>query len=214
MTPQENELWAEYDKDRSNIEVRNRIVEFYIPMVRKFTWLKAEKKGLRGTNFDSVMSFIYERLIESVSKFDPGRNVFFGTYFGHHIKHAITDWCRNEMCFQRGRDTPEFVGAEFIDDAFSYYDKITTDEKIEEKIKVDRILSVLDDLRLRYVKLCYLEERSMKETGKLMGVTESSVSTGLKVAAEMIAECYAVDADEIFKRPQMRKKGMKYKTKE
>lgn len=85
-------LWRRFQQTRSE-HIRNRIVEHYMPLVRKLAEIMARKLWPRVTA-DELASAGFEGLIGAVSSFDPKRGVKFETYCRQRIVGAIRDWQR------------------------------------------------------------------------------------------------------------------------
>lgn len=84
--------WKEFRRTRSD-QVRNRLIEHYMPLVRKISEIMARRLWPR-VSADELTSAGYDGLISAVSSFDPGRGVKFETYCRQRIVGAIRDWQR------------------------------------------------------------------------------------------------------------------------
>jgi len=85
-------LWKSYQKTRS-LELRNRLVEHYLPLVHKLAEIIARRLWPRVSP-EELASAGYDGLIAAVSSFDPSRGVKFETYCRQRIIGAIRDWQR------------------------------------------------------------------------------------------------------------------------
>jgi len=85
-------LWKDFGKTRS-VEARNRLVEFYVPLVHKLAEIMARRLWPR-VSADELASAGFDGLIAAVSSFDPTRGVKFETYCRQRIVGAIRDWQR------------------------------------------------------------------------------------------------------------------------
>lgn len=85
-------LWARYRKSKSQ-EIRNRLVEYYMPLVSRLAEIMARRLWPRVTA-DELASAGFEGLISAVTTFDPARGVKFETYCRQRIVGAIRDWQR------------------------------------------------------------------------------------------------------------------------
>jgi RNA polymerase sigma factor for flagellar operon FliA len=97
MSPKSNEpdvaaLWREFRRARTS-EARNRIVEYYMPIVHKLAEIMARRLWPR-VSAEELASAGYDGLIGAVGAFDPGRGVKFETYCRQRIVGAIRDWQR------------------------------------------------------------------------------------------------------------------------
>lgn len=87
-----SELWDEYHRTRS-VELRNQLIENYVPIVNKLAEIMARRLWPRVTA-DELASAGYDGLISAVTSYDPERGVKFETYCRQRIVGAIRDWQR------------------------------------------------------------------------------------------------------------------------
>lgn len=85
-------LWRTYRRTRS-CELRNRLIEHYMPLVHKLAEILARRLWPRVTA-DELASAGYDGLIAAVNSFDTSRGVKFETYCRQRILGAIRDWQR------------------------------------------------------------------------------------------------------------------------
>ena len=97
-----DELWRRYAADRGDIELRNRLAERYLPLVRNHAEQAAEEiRGhltaqLRGRiTVDDLMSAGMLGLLGAVAEFDPSAGVPFCDFAGPRILGAIDDEIRS-----------------------------------------------------------------------------------------------------------------------
>ncbi len=86
-------LWIEYKKDPSNKELRNKLIEAYMPLVR----YNAERIWARlpeGVDLDDLVSAGVFGLIDAIEAFDLSRGVKFETYCVPRIRGAMLDELR------------------------------------------------------------------------------------------------------------------------
>jgi RNA polymerase sigma factor FliA len=87
------QLWIEFKKDTSNQELRNRLVEMYLPLVK----YNAERVWARlpdGVELDDLISAGVFGLMDAIDAFDLGRGVKFETYCVPRIRGAMLDELR------------------------------------------------------------------------------------------------------------------------
>ncbi len=88
------DVWVEYRKVESRTkELRNRLIEFYFPLVR----YHAERMHARlpdEVELDDLMSVGVFGLIDAIDSFDLSRGVKFETYCAPRIRGAILDELR------------------------------------------------------------------------------------------------------------------------
>ncbi len=87
------QLWVEFKKDLSNQELRNRLVEIYLPLVK----YNAERIWARlpeGVELDDLISAGVFGLMDAIDAFDLSRGVKFETYCVPRIRGAMLDELR------------------------------------------------------------------------------------------------------------------------
>ncbi len=94
LAPEEIEqLWREYKRDPSNIELRNRLIEIYMPLVRyngERIWARLPE----GVDLEDLISAGVFGLINAIEAFDLDRGVKFETYCVPRIRGAMLDELR------------------------------------------------------------------------------------------------------------------------
>ncbi|MGL4595744.1 MAG: FliA/WhiG family RNA polymerase sigma factor [Thermoguttaceae bacterium] len=87
-------VWENFIQDRSNQELRNILIERYMPLVR----YHGEKVGSRlpdEVELDDLVSAGIFGLMDAIDAFDLGRGVKFETYCVPRIRGAMLDELRN-----------------------------------------------------------------------------------------------------------------------
>jgi RNA polymerase sigma factor FliA len=87
------ELWQTYKKDQSNQELRNILIERYLPLVRynaERVWAKLPE----GVDLNDLISAGVFGLMDAIDAFDLGRGVKFETYCVPRIRGAMLDELR------------------------------------------------------------------------------------------------------------------------
>ena len=96
LAPEDVEqLWIEFKQDMSNQELRNRLVEIYLPLVR-YTAERIWGKLPRGVELDDLFSAGVFGLMGAIDAFDIARGVKFETYCTPRIRGSILDQLRSE----------------------------------------------------------------------------------------------------------------------
>lgn len=94
LVPEDVErLWITYKKDPSNQELRNKLIELYMPLVR----YNAERIWARlpeGVDLEDLVSAGVFGLIDAIEAFDLSRGVKFETYCVPRIRGAMLDELR------------------------------------------------------------------------------------------------------------------------
>jgi RNA polymerase sigma factor for flagellar operon FliA len=87
------ELWKTYKKDQTNQELRNILIERYLPLVRynaERVWAKLPE----GVDLNDLISAGVFGLMDAIDAFDLGRGVKFETYCVPRIRGAMLDELR------------------------------------------------------------------------------------------------------------------------
>lgn len=94
LAPEDIEqLWIEYKKDMSNQELRNRLVEMYLPLV-KYNGERIWARLPEGVELDDLISAGVFGLMDAIDLFDLTRGVKFETYCVPRIRGAMLDELR------------------------------------------------------------------------------------------------------------------------
>jgi RNA polymerase sigma factor for flagellar operon FliA len=87
------QLWIEYKKDPYNQEIRNRLVEIYLPLV-KYNGERIWARLPEGVELDDLISAGVFGLMDAIDAFDLSRGVKFETYCVPRIRGAMLDELR------------------------------------------------------------------------------------------------------------------------
>ncbi len=87
------EVWQEFKKDQSRRELRNRLVEYYLPLV-KYNGERIWSRLPDGVELDDLISAGVFGLMDAINAFDMGRGVKFETYCVPRIRGAMLDELR------------------------------------------------------------------------------------------------------------------------
>jgi len=94
VAPEEMEqLWVEFKKDPSNQDLRNRLVEHYLPLVR-YNGERIWSRLPEGVELDDLISAGVFGLMDAIDAFDLTRGVKFETYCVPRIRGAMLDELR------------------------------------------------------------------------------------------------------------------------
>lgn len=88
-----SEVWIAYKKDQTNQELRNRLMERFLPLVRynaERVWAKLPE----GVDLNDLMSAGVFGLMDAIEAFDMDRGVKFETYCVPRIRGAMLDELR------------------------------------------------------------------------------------------------------------------------
>ena len=89
-----SEVWVTYKQDQTNQELRNRLMERYLPLVRynaERVWAKLPE----GVDLNDLMSAGVFGLMDAIEAFDMDRGVKFETYCVPRIRGAMLDELRS-----------------------------------------------------------------------------------------------------------------------
>jgi RNA polymerase sigma factor FliA len=87
------QLWIEFKKDIDNQELRNRLVEIYLPLV-KYNGERIWARLPDGVELDDLISAGVFGLMDAIDAFDLSRGVKFETYCVPRIRGAMLDELR------------------------------------------------------------------------------------------------------------------------
>lgn len=87
------QLWIEFKQDISNQELRNRLVEIYLPLV-KYNGERIWARLPEGVELDDLISAGVFGLMDAIDAFDLSRGVKFETYCVPRIRGAMLDELR------------------------------------------------------------------------------------------------------------------------
>lgn len=222
-------LWHQH-KVHASPEARNRLVEYYLPLV----WLHAEKLKNRlpaRVELEDLVSVGCEGLIGAVKRFDPARGNTFETYCASRIAGSmldhlrLNDWvprhirnfrntleeARKRLLIQHGREpNNEELAAEIgleleefhkwqqeagkihaqvslesacdEDDQDMQYLQMLADRSERHPLRrlqldevLNRVLPTLPKRERDVINMYYCRDMTMKEIGRIMGLSESRV---------------------------------------
>ena len=94
LAPEDVEqLWIEFKEDLNNQELRNRLVEMYLPLV-KYNGERIWARLPEGVELDDLISAGVFGLMDAIDAFDLSRGVKFETYCVPRIRGAMLDELR------------------------------------------------------------------------------------------------------------------------
>ncbi len=88
------EVWQQFKKDQSRRELRNRLVEYYLPLV-KYNGERIWSRLPDGVELDDLISAGVFGLMDAINAFDMSRGVKFETYCVPRIRGAMLDELRS-----------------------------------------------------------------------------------------------------------------------
>lgn len=87
------EVWKQYKKDMNNVDLRNKLVEKYMPLVR-YNGERIRARLPEGVELDDLISAGIFGLMDAIDAFDMERGVKFETYCVPRIRGAMLDELR------------------------------------------------------------------------------------------------------------------------
>ena len=88
------ELWKQYKASKS-VELRNRLAEYYLPLV-KIVGGRLAVSLPPHLDRDDLLSSGFFGLMDAIDRFDITRNIKFETYAGVRIRGAMIDYLRSK----------------------------------------------------------------------------------------------------------------------
>ena len=87
------ELWKQFKADQSNEQLRNKLIEIYLPLVR-YNGERIWSRLPEGVELDDLTSAGTFGLMDAIDAFDMARGVKFETYCVPRIRGAMLDELR------------------------------------------------------------------------------------------------------------------------
>jgi len=168
-------------------EERDLLIVNHMPLARKLAWGKCSNTP-DHISYEELESAAYLGLVDAASKFDEARGVSFGLYARFRITGAICDYLRElEWCSNNRDVVVSFLDVTVGDYPLSYFlESQEPNETFCEFLEV--VTKDLDENGKKIVSMYYLDELSLKEIGKVIGVSEGRVSQLLKKYREQIRD--------------------------
>jgi len=88
------DVWEQFKKDPSRKDLRNRLIEHYLPLV-KYNGERIWQRLPDGVELDDLISAGVFGLMDAINAFDMGRGVKFETYCVPRIRGAMLDELRS-----------------------------------------------------------------------------------------------------------------------
>lgn len=162
---------------------RNALIERYLPLAKKLA-VEKKKSIPNHISMDDLISVAYYGLVDAAVKHDASK-CSFGFYAKLRIMGEITDYlresCRNDSrygtsidyCYNDGTTIADTVLLDDTDNSEEFLEDVS-----KNLIGVDKTV----------FSLYYGENLSLKEIGKVIGVSESRVSQILTKSKEIVKE--------------------------
>jgi len=147
------ELWKEYQKDKNNIEIKNKLLEIYYPIVQQISYKVAGKLNWKITP-EELSSFGVDGLYDAVEKFDLSRNLKFTTYAHIRIRGSMIDGLRREDTIPRSVRINNNKFEEIRQELQSQKGGIVTDEDIVKKMGIN--IKEYNRKKKKYVPLTFI----------------------------------------------------------
>ena len=157
---EEKIIWEKYKKTNKR-EYRNKIVEIYLPLVRKIVYMMIGGHYLK----EEFYSVGVIGLIDAVDKFDLSKNVQFETYASIRIRGSIKDFMRKQDWVSRNIREKE---------------KLILDKKKELRKELDREPEDAEIARSAHLSLNEYAKITKYIENSNMASFENAVSKGLR----------------------------------
>jgi RNA polymerase sigma factor (sigma-70 family) len=138
---------------------RNQLVLNYMPLANKIASEK-NKKTPKNITLDELRSAAYLGLIQAANRFNKESNCSFATYAKYRITGEIKDYLRKNKI-------------KFVEIQDQYYYNIENQDNID---LFSTIYAIIDTTGRSIIKMYYVDNKSMKQIGKQLNITESRVS--------------------------------------
>lgn len=171
---------------------RNALIEDYLGFADALVSMMMRERGYIKERRDDLIGAGREGLIDAVNKYDASRGVPFKTYAWRRIRGAVEDHVRADMggrgkLKRKARD--EAVTLYLDDPDTNWKDSIylSTNGQEQRTCDKDLVTKVLRRLSTReaiVLVFYHVGGYTMRETGEILGITESRVSQVNKQAIQ------------------------------
>ncbi len=199
-------LWDSYQKTRS-IESRNKIVEQFLPLVKKIASDIYQKIPEKSVDFEDLCSYGSIGLIEAVERYDPSISIKFQTYAISRIRGSMIDHLRNIDWIPRSlrKKIKDYEKAAL--EIENEKGEMPTDEEIAKKLNLD----VKDTLKIKNevnrTQILSLEEylfKSEKSFDEISDVEDTNILDPKNVISKMeLLEVLKSAISKLKKREQL-----------
>ncbi|MDR2641611.1 MAG: sigma-70 family RNA polymerase sigma factor [Planctomycetaceae bacterium] len=209
MKNQDEQLWKQYLKDKSNIDARNAIVIRYLPCV-EITAKKVFRQLKGNVELDDLIAYGTFGLMDAIRTFDLNRKYKFESFCKQRIYGSIIDAIRKldwvprsvrakQKKNQLENEIPRIISldAETYNESgeSSILSETVRDNKVnkpEGKIIriawLQEVLTGLNQTERLIIILYYYDKKIMKEIGEVLNLSESRVSQLHKDIIERLKE--------------------------
>jgi RNA polymerase sigma factor for flagellar operon FliA len=199
-------LWREYKKTKS-ISNRNKIVEQFLPLVKKIASDVYQRLPEKSVEFEDLCSYGSIGLIEAVERYDPTINVKFQTYAMSRIRGSMLDHLRNIDWIPRSLRKKIKDYEKAVLELKSEEGKDPTDEEIAEKLNID----IGDTLKIKNevnrTQILSLEEylfRSEKNKDALSNMKDTNIEDPNNIISKIeLTEALKESIRKLKKREQL-----------
>ncbi|MDH3717793.1 MAG: sigma-70 family RNA polymerase sigma factor, partial [Planctomycetota bacterium] len=129
------EVWQTYKADMSNKELRNRLVERYLPLV-KYNGERIWSRLPEGVELDDLISAGVFGLMDAIDAFDLMRGVKFETYCVPRIRGAMLDELRTMDWVPRLVRSKASKLAEAVKQCEARYGRPPSPQELAEKMEI------------------------------------------------------------------------------
>lgn len=163
---------------------REQLILDYLPLANKLAWTK-NKTTPRSVTIDELKSAAYFGLVDAASRYKRKYGVAFGPFARLRICGEIADYLR-ELSW--GKRKP--IRMVSIDDSSgnqgSWAETLQCPVRCDPNDFFDLVTESLGALGQRVVKMYYVERRTLREIGKIEGLSESRISQLLAKYRDLI----------------------------
>lgn len=129
------EVWKKYKDDPNNVDLRNRLIEQYMPLVR-YNGDRIWQRLPDGVELDDLISAGIFGLMDAIDAFDTTRGVKFETYCVPRIRGAILDELRTMDWVPRLVRSKASKLAEARKQLETRYGRLPTDRELSEHMQI------------------------------------------------------------------------------
>jgi RNA polymerase sigma factor (sigma-70 family) len=146
-------------------EEREQLILNYIPLANKLAWKKS-KTTPKSVTIDELKSAAYFGLVDAASRYKDDFGTSFGPFARLRICGEISDYLR-ELSWGKKNS----VGMVSIDD---WSETLQCSDTFQNYF--DLLIETLNALGKQIMKMYYVESRTLREIGEIVGLSESRIS--------------------------------------
>jgi len=136
------EIWKRYKCDPTDVEMRNRLIDQYMPLVRKHAGQIANRFRSAVIEFDDLVSAGFFGMLDAIEAFDPNRGIKFEAFSALRIRGAMLDESRRLDQVSRLTRTREKQRVAMVEQLRDELGRQPTDDEVATELGPSRQIAV------------------------------------------------------------------------